>query len=145
MQPARVGRVNEQDHAAQAALIKERAERGEITLIRGTPVFFCSELVGSSDYCHGGWDRPIGMDRVGGCIGYDFKDNAVWCDLAFVVTREGIERALSASQVGGISPGLITLPLIEPSGVDLITGGYEGSYDSTSRRRIRERATAGPP
>jgi hypothetical protein len=130
MQPARIGRVNEEDHAAQAAVIKDRAGRGEITTVRGTPVFFCSELVGTSDYCHGGFDRPIGMDKVGGCIGYDYRANAAWCDLALVVTREGIERALSASyQVGSISPGLITLPLVEPAGVDLITGGYEGSYE----------------
>jgi hypothetical protein len=130
MQPARIGRVNEQDHAAQAAVISERAGRGEITSFRGTPVFFCSELVPISDNCHGGFDRPIGMDRVGGCIGYDFRTNAVWCDLAVVVTREGIERALSASfQVGGISAGSITIPLIEPVGVDLLTGGYEGSYE----------------
>ena len=129
MQPARIGRANEQDHAAQATIIKDRAGRGEITTFRGTPVFFCSELIPISDYCHGGFDRPVGMNRVGGCIGYDFQTNAVWCDLAVVITREGIERALSASQVGGIAPGLIAIPLIEPTGVDLLTGGYEGSYE----------------
>jgi len=129
-QPARIGQVNAQDHAAQAAVIKDRAGRGEITSFRGTPVFFCSELIGSADYCHGGFDRPIGINKDGGCIGYDYRSSAAWCDLALVVTREGIERALSASyQVGGISPGLITLPLVEPVGVDLITGGYEGSYE----------------
>ena len=128
-QPARIGQVNAQDHAAQAAVIKERAERGEITSFRGTPVFFCSELLGTSDYCHGGFDRPIGINRTGGCIGYDYTSSAAWCDLAFVITREGIERALSAAQVGGLSPGLIAIPLIEPAGVDLITGGYDGSYE----------------
>ena len=128
-QPARNSQVNAQDHAAQAAVIKERSDRGEITTFRGTPVFFCSDLVGSSDYCHGGFDRPIGIDRTGGCIGYDYRQQGAWCDLAIVVTREGIERALSASQVGGITPGLVTIPLIEPTGVDLISGGYEGSYE----------------
>jgi hypothetical protein len=128
-QPARIGQVNAQDHAAQAAVIKDRAGRGEITSFRGTPVFFCSELVGSSDYCHGGFDRPIGLNKDGGCIGYDYRTSVAWCDLALVVTREGIERALSASQVGGISPGSIAIPLIEPVGVDLISGGYEGSYE----------------
>jgi hypothetical protein len=28
-----------------------------------------------------------------------------------------------------VPPGLITIPLIEPPGVDAVTGGYDGSYE----------------
>jgi hypothetical protein len=118
-------------HAAQATEVKDRAERGDITFFRGTPVFFCSEAFGTpGDTCDGGTDRPIGFDKSG-CIGLSGGGGlTAWCDVTVVFTREGIERALSASsQVGGVPPGLITIPLIEPPEVDTVTGGYDGSYE----------------
>jgi hypothetical protein len=122
-QPARVGAVNARDHAAQMAAIKDRADRGDLTVLRGTPGIFCSSF-----YCHGGFDRPIGIDESG-CINYPVG-HGVWCDFAVVFTREGIERALSATyQVGGVPPGLVTISLIEPPGVDAVKGGYDGSYE----------------
>jgi hypothetical protein len=129
-QPWRNATVNAQDHAAQMVAIKDRADRGDLTVLRGTPVVFCSELFAAPDNCDGGFDRPIGVHKVG-CIGLaGGGGTSAWCDLAVVFTREGIERALSAtSQVGGVPPGLITIPLIEPPGVDAVTGGYDGSYE----------------
>jgi hypothetical protein len=35
----------------------------------------------------------------------------------------------AASAIGSTVGGLITLPLIEPTGVDAIKGGFEGSYE----------------
>jgi hypothetical protein len=66
------------------------------------------------------------------CTGDTFTANAFrhWWELTIVFTREGIERALSAaSAIGSTVGGLITVALIEPTGVDAIKGGFEGSYE----------------
>ena len=124
------------DNAAQVAVIKARAEQGDITFFRGTAVFVCynSETFGvigsGAASCRNGIDRPIGMTG-GACTAFSFggRDDG-WCDMTAVLTREGVERALSASfQVGGAPSGSMTIPLIETSGVGVIDGGFDGSYE----------------
>ena len=118
------------DSAAQAAIVKERAAQGDITFFNGTAVFICDQSLGAlPDVCGGGADRPIGIDASKECVRWKLNDEQYWCDIAAVFTREGIERALSASQVGGALPGSVTIPLNDRPGVDTISGGLDGSYD----------------
>jgi hypothetical protein len=117
---------------AQAAAVKDKATRGDLTPFPGTLVLLCNSASDVLPDCkQPGNDRPIGMNNAG-CTGDTFTSNEFrhWCELTIVVTREGIERAMSAaSQIGSTVGGLITIPLIEPRGVDPIKGGFEGSYE----------------
>jgi hypothetical protein len=116
--------------AAQNAAIKERASKGDLTPFRGMLVFICSSASDLIPDCKPGNDRPIGINREV-CVGDTFASNLLaWCDLTVVVTREGIEKALSAAfSTGGAPAGTIVVPLVEPSGVDLVKGGLDGSYE----------------
>jgi hypothetical protein len=115
---------------AQAAAIRDRAARGDLTPYRGPLVFICSSSSDVIPDCSPGNDRPIGINREP-CLADTFVSNLLaWCEQTMVFTREAIEGALSStSQIGGAAAGVITLPLIEPSGVDAIKGGLEGSYE----------------
>ena len=122
------------DAGHQAAAIKDRADRADLSPFRGLFVEGCWDDIKNvieGQRC-AGRDRPIGIHKSD-CIGDDGGGSAIrsrWCDVIVVVTREGIERALSGTyQVGGAAPGSITIPLIEPPGVDVNTGGYDGSYE----------------
>jgi hypothetical protein len=88
-----------------------------------------------SDCKQPGNDRPIGMNARG-CTGDTFTNPAfrAWCELTIVVTREGIEGALSAAAaIGSTVGGLITVPLVDTPGVDAAKGGLDGSYDLSVR------------
>jgi hypothetical protein len=118
------------DSAAQAAVIKQRADQADVTFFQGTAVFVCQHgFAAPADVCHDGVDRPIGVSASKDCVRWNLGDEEGWCDVAAVLTRESIERALSASQVGGALPGSITIPLNDRPGVDTISGGLDGSYD----------------
>jgi hypothetical protein len=116
--------------AAQAAAVKDRASKGDLTPFRGMLVFTCSSASDLIPDCKPGNDRPIGINREV-CVGDTFASNLLsWCDVTVVVTREGIEQALSAtSSSGGAPASVIAVPLVEPSGVDLVKGGLDGSYE----------------
>ena len=116
--------------AAQVAAIKDRASKGDLTPFRGMLVFICSSASDLVPDCKPGNDRPIGINREV-CTGDTFASNLLaWCDLTVVVTREAIEKALSATfSSGGTPPGVVVVPLVEPSGVDAVKGGLDGSYE----------------
>jgi hypothetical protein len=116
--------------AAQAAAIRARANAGDLTPFRGMLVFICSSASDLIPDCKPGNDRPIGINREV-CVGDTFASSLLaWCDVTVVVTREGIEKALSATASVGATPsGVIVVPLVEPSGVDLVKGGLDGSYE----------------
>lgn len=81
--------------------------------------------------CPPGNDRPIGINSDS-CAGDSFSSGSFrsWCDLTVVLTREGIEKALTpAAQVGGIPPGVIVVPLADTPGVDPLKGGLDGNYE----------------
>jgi len=100
---------------------------GDISPFRGVIVFSCAHPDVLQPDCSPGNDRPIGINQDT-CIG---NPRALsWCDITVVVTREGVERALSSpSQVLGIPSGVTMIRLTEPEGVDLVRGGLDGSYE----------------
>ena len=116
--------------AAQAAAIRDRVSRSDLTPFRGMLVLLCSSASDLIPDCKPGNDRPIGINREV-CVGDTFASNLLaWCDVTVVVTRENVERTLSAAiSTGGAPPGLVIVPLVEPSGVDLVKGGLDGSYE----------------
>ncbi len=115
--------------AAQAAAVKDRASRADLTPFRGMLVFICSSASDLIPDCKPGNDRPIGINRES-CVGDTFASNLLaWCDVTVVVTREAIENALSGPAIGGSGPGAIAIPLVEPGGVDLVKGGLDGHYE----------------
>jgi hypothetical protein len=115
--------------AAQTAAIKDRADRNDITPFRGILVFICSSASDVIPDCKPGNDRPIGINREV-CVGDTFASGLLaWCDLTIVVTREAVERALAGPAAGGAAAGVLTIPLVEPSGVDLVKGGLDGLYE----------------
>ena len=118
------------DNNAQMAILRQRADQSDLTFFRGTTVFDCATYAGAgANLCNSTDDRPIGMNRAA-CLNYEFEETDLWCDIAAVLTREGVERALSASaQVGGAPPASITMPLIDRAGVDSLSGGLDGSYE----------------
>jgi hypothetical protein len=125
-------RLQESRRTAQTAAVKDKANREDLTPFPGSLVITCSSASDLEADCkQPGNDRPIGMNN-GACAGDTFTTPNFrhWCELTIVFTREGIERTLSAaSAIGSTVGGLITLPLIEPTGVDAIKGGFEGSYE----------------
>lgn len=115
--------------AAQANAIKDRATRADLTPFRGSLILICSSASDLIPDCSPGNDRPVGISRQG-CTGDTFASNLLaWCELTVVLTREGIENALASPQVGGAPSGTIAIPLVEPSGVDPVKGGLDGSYE----------------
>jgi hypothetical protein len=115
--------------AAQANAVSDRAKTGDLDPFRGILVFSCASASEVIPDCKPGNDRPIGIS-TSMCVGDTFASNLpAWCDLTIVMTREGIEKALAAPSVGGASPGVIVVPLVEPGGVDLLKGGLDGSYE----------------
>jgi hypothetical protein len=116
--------------AAQAAAIKDRAARGDLAAFRGMLVFICSSASDLIPDCKPGNDRPIGINRET-CVGDTFASSLLaWCEITVVLTRESIEGALAAAiSTGGTPPGLVTIPLVEPSGVYVVKGGLDGSYE----------------
>jgi hypothetical protein len=125
--PTHSGRAHPQLRAEQAAAVKEKATQGDLTPFRGVIVFNCANADLLQADCSPGDDRPIGINQ-NSCIGN--PRGLAWCDVTIVLTREGIERALSSSyQVDGVPPGVITIPLTEPEGVDAVRGGLDGNYE----------------
>ena len=113
--------------AEQIAAIKDKVAQADVTPFRGVELFNCA--VGSvlDADCSPGNDRPIGIDLTP-CNGT--RRGLSWCDVTVVLTREGVERALSSpSPAGGVPPGTITISLTEPEGVDAIRGGLDGNYE----------------
>jgi hypothetical protein len=123
-------RQQAQRKAAHTAAIMDRATRADLTPFRGMLVLLCSSNVEVIPDCKPGNDRQIGINRESG-VGDTFKSNLLaWCELTIVATREAIEQALSSTaQAGGIPAGVIVMPLVEPTGVDLVKGGLDGSYE----------------
>jgi hypothetical protein len=105
--------------------VRARAGSGDLSPLRhtSTRMFTCrSETIVVVDFgqCAPGHDdRPIGLSTDPGGSGYN-----VWLDLAVVVTREAIEKALSSvSQTGGVPGGVIVINLAD-SGAN-----WGGNYD----------------
>jgi hypothetical protein len=123
IQPARA--------SAQAAAIKTRAANADVTPFLGTLIINCSSSSDVLPDCEPGNDRPIGINSTS-CLADTFgsANFRSWCELTMVVTREGIEKALSStSQVGGAAAGVMAIPLVDTSGVDAVKGGLDGNYD----------------
>jgi hypothetical protein len=125
--PTHSGRAHPQLRAEQAAAVKDKATQGDLTPFRGVIVFNCASADVLQADCSPGDDRPIGINQ-NTCIGN--PRGLAWCDVTIVLTREGIERALSSSyQVAGDPPGVITIPLSDREGVDDVRGGLDGNYE----------------
>jgi hypothetical protein len=105
--------------------VRDRAGRGDLSPFRNESrvLFSCfSDVIPTveSEQCGPGWShRPIGLRPSPGVSQYNG-----WLDLAVVVTREGIEKALSSSaQIGGAGNGVIPIALVDNG------SNWGGNYD----------------
>ena len=88
----------------------------KILICFSSPQFFTGP-----EACAPGSDRPIGLT---GCGSVDLSVSGFWCDMAIVVTREAIEKALSLPyQTGNLAKGVLDIGLVD-NGSD-----WNGNYD----------------
>jgi hypothetical protein len=108
--------------------VRDRAGRGDLSPFRNeSRAFFAcfSDVIPGgagleSEQCAPGYShRPIGLRPTPGSPQYNG-----WLDVAIVVTREGIERALSSTgQVGGAANGVVPIGLVDNG------SNWAGNYD----------------
>jgi len=128
---ASVGAVAFVDGSAKTARdlaldnVRDKAGRSDLLPFSGESrvLFACfSDIIPTieSYQCAPGFShRPIGLRSTGGSPSF-----SGWFDLAIVVTREGIEKALSSSsQIGGASNGVIPIALVDNG------SNWGGNYD----------------